>query len=137
MKLSHLLVMTITTGVCSVLLTESLLYAGVRASARELELLTMPAALLLALVVAWPISRLFHISPLMIFSGPCPGCRTRPPGWWRVESHGKRLTIACATCGQRVDLWLTRKPETGAASGTSCVFTLRWPEFLGIWRRVD
>src|SRR5215475_8337583 len=88
------------------------------------------------LLLAWPISQLFRMTPLMIFSGPCPGCQRRPPGWWTTEAGRKKLLLTCGACGEQLDLWLTRTPPVDLVSSTVPVFKLRWPEFLGIWQEV-
>lgn len=136
MKLSHLLVLVFVATISSGLFVWVLSLAGVQASLPTLQWLSMPVGLFVALLVAWPISRLFGLSPLMIFAGPCPGCRTRPPGWWATQSGRQRVTLVCGACGERVELWLTRKPPAGFLSETGHVFSLRWPQFLGMWRQI-
>jgi len=79
------------TSVSTILLGWLLCEAGVRAPFPTLMWLSMPVALFVALLLAWPVARLFGVGPLMMFAGPCPGCRTRPPGWWAKETGAKRL----------------------------------------------
>jgi hypothetical protein len=45
--------------------------------------------------------------------------------------------LACDACGEQLELWLTRTPPVGLVSATVPVFKLRWPEFLGIWQKVQ
>jgi hypothetical protein len=93
MKLSHVLLMSFLTGGIGLLV-------GARASQHgALFWLFIPIALFVALLMAWPISRLLRLSPLMIFAGPCPACRTSPPGWWAKEAGSRRFVLTCGTCG--------------------------------------
>src|SRR5215467_12607823 len=128
MKLQHLLVMAFGTSISSFLLVWTLARAGVDASPVTLMWLSVPVASFVALLVAWPISRLLRLSPLMIFAGPCPRCRTKPPGWWAAEQGRRRLVLRCGTCGEQVELWLSRKAPANPVPGTGHAFTLRWPE---------
>jgi len=136
MKLPHLLLMIFGTTVLSFLFAWLLSHAGVQASFHTLYYLSSPVAFFVALPLAWPISRLFSMTPLMIFSGPCPGCQRRPPGWWAMETGRKKLLLTCGACGEQLDLWLTRTPPVDLVSSTVPVFKLRWPEYLGIWQEV-
>jgi hypothetical protein len=135
-KLSHLLVMVLGTLTNTILLGWLLSRAGLQAPLQTLQWLAMPAAMFIALLLAWPVSRFLGLSPLMILAGPCPGCRSRPPGWWGTKSGRARLTLICGACGERVELWLTRRPPAGQVLEAGHVFRLRWPEFLGLWYRV-
>ena len=137
MRLSHLLVMVVPVSFCSGLSVTLLLGAGIPISERQLLWFTVPAAVFAGLAIAGPLSRLLGLSPLMIFAGPCPACHTRPSGWWAMESQPRRLILACGGCGAQLDLWLTRKRPADVRSQQRYVFVLRWPQFLGIWRRVQ
>lgn len=97
---------------------------------------TLPCALafVIALHLAWPIARALNISPLMIFSGPCPSCQMRPPGWWASQSNKQHVLLVCGRCGERVELSLTRNPPPDFVQTAKHSFRLRWPEFLGIWQ---
>jgi hypothetical protein len=136
MKLSHLLLMMFGTTAVRILYEWILLQGGMQSSLLTRNYIAFPGAFFVMLLLAWPISRLFRMTPLMIFAGPCPGCRRRPPGWWATEIEGKKLLLSCGTCGKELELWLTRTPPVGLVSATVPVFKLRWPEFLGIWREV-
>ena len=136
MKLSHLVVVVFVTTINLILLMWLLVRVGVPLSQATLQWLSMPVAVFAALLLAWPISRLLGLSPLMIFAGPCPGCRTRPPGWWVTRLAPRRLLLMCRACGKDVELWLRREAPTDRTSESRHMFTLRWPEFLGIWRQV-
>ena len=137
MKLSHLLVMVFTTTGVLLLFSWLLSLAGMPTCSGALLWLLSLFACFASLPLAWPISRLFRLSPLMIFAGPCPGCRTRPPGWWGTESGREKLLLVCGACGERVELWLTRRPPTHLVSAEARTFRLRWPEFLGIWQELQ
>jgi hypothetical protein len=136
MNLPHLLLMIFGTNSLSLLFGWLLSQAGAQASFRTLCCLSVPVALFVTLLLAWPISRLLRLTPLMIFAGPCPGCRRRPPGWWAIEAEKERLLLTCGACDEPLELWLTRTPPIRLLSATIPVFNLRWPEFLGIWKEV-
>jgi hypothetical protein len=136
MKLSHLLLMVFGSSGLSFFFSWLLSFAGAHLSSTERYWLSFTIAFFVAIILAWPVSRLFRLSPLMIFAGPCPGCHTRPPGWWATEAGKMRLILNCGACGEQSELWLTRRPTNDVSSGTGHIFRLRWPEFLGIWREV-
>ena len=137
MKLSHVLVTTLGTSAFCILFSWLLCIAGVQAPFITRSWICLPAAFVAALIVAWPVSRLLRMPPLMTFAGPCPGCHTRPPGWWATGSNGMKLVLLCGACGQQSELWLTRHPPRGEVATRGHTFRLRWPEFLGIWREVE
>ena len=136
MTLPHLLLMTFGTTALSFLFGGLLWRAGAQASFLTLYSLSSPVAFCVTLFLAWPIARLFRLRPLMIFAGPCPGCGKRPPGWWAKELGRERLLLGCGVCGEKLELWLTRKPPAALVSATVRTYRLRWPEFLGVWREV-
>ena len=91
----------------------------------------------------WPICRLLGIPPLLIFAPACPHCGKQPGGWWCVERHmaqkgrtPERVVLACGLCEGRVELWLRRCVASSAVTASLPSYRLRWPEFLGIWRRL-
>jgi hypothetical protein len=91
----------------------------------------------------WPICKRLGIPPLLIFAPGCPHCHARPGGWWCVERQmpkkgrsPERVILACGLCEKRVELWLRRRVAAGAITGSRPAYRLRWPEFLGIWRRL-
>jgi hypothetical protein len=136
MTLPHVLLMTIGTTGLNFLFGWLLSRAGLHTSFVTLYWLSFPLAFAVMLLLAWPISRLFRLRPLMIFSGPCPGCRTRPSGWLATPSGPARLEMICGACGERLELWLMRRPPAGLVPGTVPTYRLCWPEFLGIWCKV-
>lgn len=133
MKLSHLLLMMFLITALDLLFQGLLAIVGVRIYDGLLVVFLFPVAVW----VAWPVSRVLRMSPLMIFSGPCPRCKTRPPGWWAQSSFGRKVVLTCGECGEQLELWLTRKPPIDLVSTTVPAFRLRWPEFLGVWCRVQ
>src|SRR5690349_13298140 len=135
MTLPHLLLMTFgTTGLA--FLFGGLLSRAAHASFGMLYGLSLPVAFVVTLLLVWPVARFFRLRPLMMFAGPCPGCRIRPHGWWARELSPERLLLACGACGERLELWLTRRPPADLMSATVRTYRLRWPEFLGLWREV-
>ena len=136
MTLPHLLLMTFGTTGLAFLFSWLLSRGGAHASFVTLYGLSLPLAFIVTLLLAWPVARFFRLRPLIVFAGPCPGCRIRPLGWWATELSPERLLLACGACGERLELWLTRKPPADLVSATVRTYRLRWPEFLGIWREV-
>src|SRR5215475_12845265 len=118
MKLPHLLLMQFGTTTFGFLFCWLLSRAGAQASFHTLCYLSFPVAFFVTLLLAWPISRLIRLTPLMIFAGPCPGCRKRPPGWWATETGREKLLLNCGLCGDQLELWLTRSPQAGHLSAT-------------------
>src|SRR5262245_58418609 len=119
MKLSHLLVMVFTSDTLSVVFSELLARAGVHGSSKELLLVSTIVAFPVAILIAWPISRLFRMSPLMTLAGPCPACHTRPGVWLGHPSGKTALHLSCGACGQQVELLLTRTPPRDVLSRVS------------------
>jgi hypothetical protein len=136
MKLSHVLLAVLLVAALTIVVTAFLEKMGVEPSGMFGFLITLIVVLVAAVVIAWPISRLLRLTPLMMLAGPCPGCRTRPPGWWGARTSRDSMLLACGRCGTEVDLWLTRHPHGHATSHGRPAYRLRWPEFLGIWIRI-
>jgi hypothetical protein len=84
MKLSHLVLMIALVSLLTLLLAWLEGLAGVHASFDTRVRLALVPGVGLALIGAWPISRMLRMPPLMIWSGPCPACRQRPAGWMRA-----------------------------------------------------
>ena len=137
MRLSHLLLTIVLEWLLAMPLAWLLGLTGVSVSFDTRVYISIIPAMVLAIMVAWPFARLLRIPPLMIFSGPCPACGQRPPGW-RVSAITTDLwQLRCGKCGARVRL---RQTPWGLASDTSSdvpTYVLRWPQFLGVWRRID
>ena len=113
MKLPHLLLMQFGTTTFGFLFCWLLSRAGAQASFHTLCYLSFPVAFFVTLLLAWPISRLIRLTPLMIFAGPCPGCRKRPPGWWATETGREKLLLNCGLCGDQLEVWLTNSKSPG------------------------
>lgn len=136
MKLSHVILVAVLSGALAVLIVAGLERIGVGWGTPASYLLGIPPAGFMAIVLAWPIARRFGMGPLMIFSGPCPNCKKRPSGWWSVATEADCLRLACGQCGTELELWLTRSPSTELVATTRPAYRLRWPEFVGVWRRI-
>lgn len=136
MKLSHLL---LSQGL-TVLLVFPLAWlqglAGVNLPFQERVWISLPPALFAAVATAWPLARMLGIPPLMIFSGPCPSCTQRPAGWWKSAGGVDRWHLLCGECGACITLWLRSPRSTEITSPDEPTYVLRWPQFLGVWRRV-
>jgi hypothetical protein len=136
MTLSHLLLTICLACLLSVPLTWLERLVGLSIPFERCVWISVVPATMAALVVAWPFARLLGMPPLMIFAGPCPACSRRPPGWWCVESNPDQVQLACGACGARVSLYLRSVKSSDTLSSEMPTFVLRWPQFLGIWRRV-
>jgi hypothetical protein len=134
-KLDHVILLNVLSGAIILLIVAGLRQIGIEPGTPASYLLSIPPAGFIAVVLAWPIARRFGMSPLMIFSGPCPNCSRRRLGWWIVATEVDRLHLRCGQCGTEVDLWLTRPPSTQLIATTRPAYRLRWPAFLGVWRR--
>jgi hypothetical protein len=95
-------------------------------------------------VMAWPECRVLGVPPLFISSGPCPHCGLRPPGWRVIHQQMSRagrmpdyVELACGLCGGKLILWLRLRAPSIAASAALPTFCLRWPPFLGLWKRLS
>jgi hypothetical protein len=135
MRLSHLSLTIFLSCVLALPLAWILGQVGVSLTLERRGWVIIVPAMLVAIGVAEPIARRLGIPPLMIFSGPCPGCRKRPPGWWQEGSDADRMHLVCGQCGERVALWVTSRP-TDVESSDMPTYVLRQPTFLGLWRRV-
>jgi hypothetical protein len=137
MTAPHLLLVLIPTTALTFLFSWLQKLAGVPLSFEVRYWTSFPIAFVVSIVVAWPLARIFRVPPLMIFSGPCPDCRRRPPGWWAAPGTGDRLALQCGNCGERVELWLKKPSQPSDAGFAVPSYALRAPKFLGLWRRID
>ena len=135
MKLSHLSLTTFLSCVLALPLAWLLGQSGVSQTYERRVWISIIPATLMAIAVAGPIAKRLGIPPLMIFSGPCPACKQRPPGWWCEGSNADRMHLVCGQCGEHVTLWVTSRP-TNIESPDMPTYVLRSPTFLGLWRRV-
>jgi hypothetical protein len=99
------------------------------------ELLTAVAMLvlplLMVLLLSWPVYRLLHLRPLILPK--CPSCGLRhnyhvPSEAWPVA------VLVCPHCGEPFRIVLTGRPDI-AVTPDLPTLGLRWPAFLGLWRR--
>jgi hypothetical protein len=137
MRLSHLLLVIGLECLFMVPLASIQILAGATPSFQKRLWFTIVPAMAMALAVAWPVARRLGIPPLMVFAGPCPGCRQRPPGWWNSSTDRDRLQLTCGACGARVTVWLASSLPPDITALDVPTYVLRWPQYLGVWRRVD
>jgi hypothetical protein len=137
MKLSHLLLMIFFLSVLMPLFALIEGIVGIRASFGVREWIAAIPAFFVALVCAWPISRVLRMPPLMFLAGPCPKCQQRPAGWWATQPERDELVLRCGACGEQLVLWLGWSSSANLTSFGCPMFVLRRPKFLGMWRRID
>ena len=129
--------MTVLVSVLAASIAWLLAVVGVSATAEKGIWLSMGPAILFAFTIGWPIARRLGMSPLMIFAGPCPACQRRPEGWWSSGSNSELLQLRCGACGEGVIVWLVPPSRAALLRSGVQMYVLRWPQFLGVWRRVD
>ena len=131
----HLLLAFISIGPLMVFTFLMLIWTGARLPFFAAAGLAVLAGHLAGLEVSWWLCRIIGYPPLSLFFGPCPSCDGRPAGWWFQWRSHSLLVLGCGDCGQKVELWLSR---TRYAEPPSALprYELRWPEFLGRWRRI-
>jgi hypothetical protein len=137
MRLSHLLLAIFLDCGLALPLAWLLGQAGVSLTFERRMWISFIPAMLAGIAVAWPVARRLGVPPLMIFSGPCPACGRRPSGWWNLGVETDQMRLACGECGVQVRLWLTSWRRPNVVSSAMPTYALRWPGFLGVWRRVD
>ena len=86
------------------------------------------------LMLSGPIYQRFHFRPLWL--PPCPHCHKIPDAYHVVDGVWPWYVIACAQCGERVEVWMCRRVDPAAASVQIVSYCLRWPEAIGWWRYV-
>ena len=134
MTLAQVIILTAIGGIAAAAVDFALSQTGGNGQLTRL-LLVFPVAIFAAVLLAWPIARLFGIGPLMVLSGRCPGCGQRPHAWGVLEKDANHLRLACSNCSQLVELWLSTTPPS-VHSETLPRYRLRWPKFLGLWKKV-
>src|SRR5262245_48437168 len=118
MTVPHLLLVLVPTTALTFLFSWLQRLAGVSFSFEARYWTSFPIAFVVSIMLAWPLAQLFRVPPLMIFSGPCPACRRRPRGWWGDARTRDKLALQCGDCGERVDLWLAKLPQSSGATFT-------------------
>jgi hypothetical protein len=93
-------------------------------------LLSAPVALVL---FGWPIFRLLSLRPLTLPY--CPHCGNRHANYHVPPDAWPYAVIVCIHCGQPLRLILSTSRRVITPSPLATV-ALRWPGFLGLWRRV-
>jgi hypothetical protein len=90
--------------------------------------------LLLIPTCTWPIFQRLRIRPLA--SPRCPHCHKIPPTYY-VLDEWPRYVMTCAYCCHPLEAWMgCRPPRAAMPSQEMPSFGLRWPEVLGVWRRL-
>lgn len=90
------------------------------------------SAILVPLLLGWPVFRLLSLRPLILPL--CPHCGKRHGNYHLPRGFGPEGVIICVHCEKPLRLVLT-----GAGSHAPSelpTVTLRWPGFLGLWRPV-
>ena len=102
-----------------------------------LGLVLFSLVFLIGCAIAWPIWQRLGFGPLFVRSGPCPYCQERPAKWLIRAQSKDRAALSCGQCGGQLELWLMRRPPMEHVSKVVPSFALRWPQFLGLWRRIS
>ncbi len=98
------------------------------------KLLSLVGGTVTVLGLAWPIYRHFHFRPLCF--PVCPSCRRMPDAYGLADARWPRAVLICSNCEVPLEIWMTRTLHTRDVSLNMPTFCLRWPEFIGLWRRV-
>jgi len=94
---------------------------------------TVASALLVPLVLGWPLFKLLSLRPLILPM--CSSCGRRHGNYHLSRDAWPVAVILCAHCSKPLRLVLNGKAVPLEPPGLPTV-TLRWPGFLGLWRRV-
>jgi hypothetical protein len=110
--------------------------AAVRVGVKDdgsLSMLSIASAAVVMLTIAPIVYRWLHLFPLYVPR--CPHCGHRPAGYWiRQYPAWPSLRIKCGGCQGETDLLLAKGSFPPDAAEARLV--LRWPQFVGIWKRV-
>jgi hypothetical protein len=102
-----------------------------------ITLILVGAFLSAVLSLSWYVCSLLRIQPMSLSIPPCDRCGRKPPSYKFIERNWPRHVLVCSHCSSKLEVWFClRIPETSVPSDISC-FRLRWPQFLGLWRRVS
>ncbi len=96
--------------------------------------LSLLGGIVAVLGLTWPIYKRFHFRPLCF--PVCPNCRRMPDAYGLAYARWPRAVIVCTICEAPLEVWMTRILDVENASTEMPSFSLRWPEFIGIWRRI-
>src|SRR5262245_14891284 len=90
----------------------------------------------LSVIAAWPIASAIHLTPLRLWTPRCPQCGSSAREYRVIERSWPSLRLACPNCSGELVLHLlpARKAPTTSIEVPS--YALRWPQFLGLWRRL-
>lgn len=139
MTLTHLLMATAAAfpallGATYVMARTAHLSAPLRLLAAAAALLS---AVLFALAMLWLICRTLRMPPLFLFACPCPHCGRKPGAYALRTDEWPMTPLACTLCGGALVLWMTRRAAPEHLPLDTPVYCLRWPEFVGRWRRIS
>jgi hypothetical protein len=142
LRLAHLLIVIAIGGFGAIVLPPILRSAGLPVHGPA-EVIWLISLFSISIVLAWPVCRVLGIPPLFIFAGPCPHCARRPRVWGvihrqmpRVGRMPDNVELACGLCRGKLILWLRLSAPSKIGCATTPNFCLRWPPFLGLWRRL-
>ena len=136
--LKHLLV-TVGLFMMGLLILPVLHDASDRFAAPEAVAVPVMIALGCGAVIflSWPVYRVLHLRPLILPI--CPRCGKRHTNYHVPAAAWPDAVLVCVHCEAPLRLLLTRKappnPPTDIPTDIPTV-NLRWPEFLGMWRKV-
>ena len=84
--------------------------------------------------LSWPIYKHFRFRPLCLPR--CHHCHRMPETYGVAYAEWPLVVVICTACNAPTELWMTRTVNINAVSTETPSFYLRWPEFIGLWRRV-
>ncbi|HEV8718149.1 MAG TPA: hypothetical protein VGX03_35705 [Candidatus Binatia bacterium] len=90
----------------------------------------------LTLVVAWAIAKRIHLTPLRIWTPRCPHCDGKSDDYRFAERAWPSIRLECPKCNGQFLLLMRRANSPTDGHTPLPTYALRWPEFLGLWRRV-
>ena len=138
MTLRHLLIAT--AGLFPVLLLLGVVGQKTEGLGTPLRLLLSGGAVLATgacmLTLIWHACRLFRFPPLFILASSCPHCGRRPAVYGLRTDDWPKTLLACTLCGGIFILWMARRVRPELLDLDVPTYALRWPEFVGRWRRV-
>ncbi len=76
----------------------------------------------------------FHWLPLWV--PVCPYCRRRPKEYHIVAGEWPAFILECGTCELPLKVWMCRASRVSDYDGGLPSLCLRWPEFVGLWKRI-
>lgn len=96
--------------------------------------LSVGTGIIAVLFLTWPIHKKFHFRPFCFPK--CDKCKKIPKGYYFGEAHWPKVVLECIECKQRIEIWMMRKIQKEEISKDLSVYVLKWPEFIGRWKRI-